>query len=58
MKAVLRIRHFTTFLDSINTGLNHKHRVLSTPTWPVPYYTRVFRDPPKSSIAITRRNAS
>ena len=52
MRAVLRARQFTTFLDSINSAKNHKHRVLSTPTWPVPYYTRIFRDPPKSGMRL------
>ena len=30
---------------SVNTDTNHNLRVMSTPTWPVPYYQRAFRHP-------------
>ena len=30
-------------LSSINPDRNHQLRVMSTPTWPVPYYQRIFR---------------
>ena len=30
-------------LSSINPERNHQLRVMSTPTWPVPYYQRIFR---------------
>ena len=32
-------------MTSLNTGENNQMRVMSTPTWPVPYYQRAFRDP-------------
>ena len=34
-----------TLLASINPDRNHNLRVMSTPTWPVPYYQRAFRHP-------------
>ena len=32
-------------LASINPERNHSLRVMSTPTWPVPYYQRLMRHP-------------
>ena len=32
-------------MGSINPDRNHNLRVMSTPTWPVPYYQRAFRHP-------------
>ena len=32
-------------MTSLNTDRNHNLRVMSTPTWPVPYYQRAFRHP-------------
>ena len=32
-------------MTSLNTGENNQMRVMSTPTWPVPYYQRAFRAP-------------
>ena len=32
-------------LGSINPERNHQLRVMSTPTWPVPYYQRIMRHP-------------
>merc|ERR1711934_67977 len=34
-----------TLMTSLNTDRNHNLRVMSTPTWPVPYYQRAFRHP-------------
>ena len=34
-----------TLSTSLNTDRNHNLRVMSTPTWPVPYYQRAFRHP-------------
>ena len=34
-----------TLIASINTDRNHNLRVMSTPTWPVPYYQRAWRHP-------------
>ena len=34
-----------TTIASFNPDLNHNLRVMSTPTWPVPYYQRIFRHP-------------
>ena len=34
-----------TLTGSVNTDRNHNLRVMSTPTWPVPYYQRQFRHP-------------
>mgnify|MGYP005646322567 CR=1 len=34
-----------TLLGSINPERNHSLRVMSTPTWPVPYYQRLLRHP-------------
>ena len=34
-----------TLMTSINPQQNAQMRVMSTPTWPVPYYQRAFRDP-------------
>ena len=34
-----------TLTTSMNTAKNHNLRVMSTPTWPVPYYQRSFRHP-------------
>ena len=34
-----------TLLGSINPERNHQVRVMSTPTWPVPYYQRLIRHP-------------
>ena len=34
-----------TMLASINPERNHSLRVMSTPTWPVPYYQRLMRHP-------------
>ena len=31
-------------MTSLNTGENNQMRVMSTPTWPVPYYQRAFKD--------------
>lgn len=35
-------------LGSINPERNHQLRVMSTPTWPVPYYQRIMRHPVNS----------
>ena len=35
-------------LGSINPERNHSLRVMSTPTWPVPYYQRLMRHPVNS----------
>ena len=35
-------------LSSINPERNHSLRVMSTPTWPVPYYQRIMRHPVNS----------
>ena len=35
-------------LGSINPDRNHSLRVMSTPTWPVPYYQRLMRHPVNS----------
>ena len=43
-----RFRSFSTqntMLGSINPDANHSLRVMSTPTWPVPYYQRIFKHP-------------
>ena len=32
-------------MGSIVNERNHQLRVMSTPTWPVPYYDRAFRHP-------------
>lgn len=45
-----------TLTTSMNTNMNHQLRVMSTPTWPVPYYQRAFRHPanldlPKGNIS-------
>ena len=32
-------------MTSLNTDRNHNLRVMSTPTWPVPYYQRAYRHP-------------
>ena len=32
-------------MTSLNTDRNHNMRVMSTPTWPVPYYQRAYRHP-------------
>ena len=37
-----------TMLGSINPDRNHSLRVMSTPTWPVPYYQRLMRHPVNS----------
>uniref|UniRef100_A0A7S3FWK4 Uncharacterized protein n=1 Tax=Strombidium rassoulzadegani TaxID=1082188 RepID=A0A7S3FWK4_9SPIT len=37
-----------TLLGSINPERNHQLRVMSTPTWPVPYYQRQFKHPVNS----------
>ena len=37
-----------TLLGSINPERNHSLRVMSTPTWPVPYYQRLMRHPVNS----------
>ena len=37
-----------TMLGSINPERNHSLRVMSTPTWPVPYYQRLMRHPVNS----------
>ena len=34
-----------TFLATLNPERTHNLRVMSTPTWPVPYYQRAFRHP-------------
>ena len=34
-----------TLVGSINPDRNHSLRVMSTPTWPVPYYQRLMRHP-------------
>ena len=34
-----------TLTHSMNPDRNHNLRVMSTPTWPVPYYQRAFRHP-------------
>ena len=36
-----------TLTHQLNPYRNHQLRVMSTPEWPVPYYQRAFRDPPK-----------
>ena len=41
-----------TLLASINPDRNHNLRVMSTPTWPVPYYQRAFRHP----ATLSKRN--
>merc|ERR1712010_200493 len=38
----------STMLSSINPERNHALRVMSTPTWPVPYYQRIMRHPVNS----------
>ena len=46
-----RFRSFSsqnTLLGSINPDRNHQLRVMSTPTWPVPYYQRIMRHPVNS----------
>ena len=35
-------------LGSVNPERNHSLRVMSTPTWPVPYYQRLMRHPVNS----------
>ena len=37
-----------TLLASWNPERNHSLRVMSTPTWPVPYYQRLMRHPVES----------
>ena len=37
-----------TLLGSLNPDRNHQLRVMSTPTWPVPYYQRLIRHPVNS----------
>ena len=37
-----------TLIGSINPERNHSLRVMSTPTWPVPYYQRLMRHPVNS----------
>ena len=37
-----------TLLASVNPERNHSLRVMSTPTWPVPYYQRLMRHPVNS----------
>ena len=47
-------RAFTTqnsLTGSINPDRNHNLRVMSTPTWPVPYYQRVHRHDPNPRYA-------
>ena len=34
-----------TLIASLNPERNNSLRVMSTPTWPVPYYQRAFRHP-------------
>ena len=34
-----------TVAASMNPERNHQLRVMSTPTWPVPYYQRIMRHP-------------
>ena len=34
-----------TLTTSLSSDRNHNLRVMSTPTWPVPYYQRSFRHP-------------
>ena len=34
-----------TFLGSVNPARSNQLRVMSTPTWPVPYYQRLARHP-------------
>ena len=34
-----------TLMASMNPDKNNSLRVMSTPTWPVPYYERAFRHP-------------
>ena len=34
-----------TLVNSINPDRNNNLRVMSTPTWPVPYYQRAYRHP-------------
>ena len=47
MKAATGVRAFSqnTLISAINPERNHNLRVMSTPTWPVPYYQRAFRHP-------------
>ena len=45
------MRAFSTqnsLLGSINPERNHSLRVMSTPTWPVPYYQRIYKHPVNS----------
>lgn len=46
-KTKLIIRTFTqnTLIGSMSASTDHRLRVMSTPTWPVPYYQRLFRHP-------------
>ena len=44
-QAVRAFGQQNTLLASINPDRNHNLRVMSTPTWPVPYYQRAFRHP-------------
>ena len=37
-----------TLLASLNPERNHAARVMSTPTWPVPYYQRIYKHPVNS----------
>ena len=34
-----------SLISSLNPERNHNLRVMSTPTWPVPYYQRAYRHP-------------
>ena len=34
-----------TLTGALNTDRNHNLRVMSTPTWPVPYYQRAYKHP-------------
>ena len=42
-----------TLANSVNTDLNHKLRVMSTPEWPVPYWQRIHRHDPAPNMEDT-----
>ena len=44
-KAARRFGTQNTMIASLNPERNQSLRVMSTPTWPVPYYQRAFRHP-------------
>ncbi len=47
----------------MSSNMNHNLRVMSTPTWPVPYYQRAFRHPanldqPLGNISYVEKDVS